>query len=204
VRRLGGRACSLGYRLAPEHPYPAAVEDCVAAYRALLAGGVQAGQVVIVGESAGAGLVAATLVALKAAGLEQPAAAALMSPWADLTLTDPLLEAKAAVDPVLTVDGLRRRREEYVGAAGAEQASPAFADLAGVAPLLIQAGSHEILVGDALHLARRAAACDVRVDLQVWPGLPHVFQGFAAMLDEGAAALDALGAFLRARLDEAQ
>lgn len=140
------------------------------------------------------------LVGAKAAGLPQPAAAALMSPWADLTLTDPMLSAKADVDPVLSTEGLRRRREEYVDAAGAEAASPAFADLTGVAPLLIQCGSHEILSGDALHLARRAVECDVRVDLQVWPGVPHVFQGFAAMLDEGAAALDSLGRFLDERL----
>jgi epsilon-lactone hydrolase len=133
---------------------------------------------------------------VKDAVLEQPAWAALMSPWADLTPTDPMLEAKAAFDPVLTAEGLRRRRDEYVDEAGAEKASPVFADLGGVAPMLIQAGSHEILVGDSLRLARRAAECDVSVDLRVWPGLPHVFQGFAAMLDEGAEALDSLGRYL--------
>lgn len=119
-----------------------------------------------------------------------------MSPWADLTLTDPMLEAKAAVDPVLTTEGLRRRRDEYVDEAGAKAASPAFADLTGVATMLIQAGSHEILLGDSLRLARRAAECDVGVDLEIWPGVPHVFQGFAAILDEGAEALDSLARFL--------
>jgi acetyl esterase/lipase len=200
-RRTNALAYSLDYRLAPEHPHPAGVEDCVAAYGELLASGVDAARIAIVGESAGAGLVAATLVGLKAAELEQPAAAALMSPWADLTLTDPMLEEKAAVDPVLTADGLRRRRDEYVEAADARAASPAYADLTGIAPLLILAGSHEILVGDSLRLARRAAECDVRVDLQIWPGAPHVFPGFAAMLDEGAEALDALGRFLEDRLE---
>jgi acetyl esterase/lipase len=199
-RRATARAYSLDYRLAPEHAYPAAIEDCASAYRGLLDLGVEPGQIAIVGESAGAGLVTATLVALKAAGLAQPACAALMSPWADLTLTDPMLDAKAGVDPVLTFDGLQRRRHEYVEEADAEAASPAFADLTGVAPMLIQAGSHEILVGDSLRLARRAAECDVRVDLQIWPGVPHVFQGFAAMLDEGAEALDSLGRFLDNRL----
>jgi monoterpene epsilon-lactone hydrolase len=199
-RRAAAHAYSVDYRLAPEHPYPAGVEDCVAAYRALLDSGVEPAQIAVVGESAGAGLVAATIVGLKAAGLAQPACAALMSPWADLTLTDPMLGAKAAADPVLTADGLRRRRDEYVDAVAAQAASPAFADLTGVAPMLIQAGSHEILVGDSLHLARRAAECDVRMDLQIWPGAPHVFQGFAAMLDEGAEALDSIGRFLNDRL----
>lgn len=199
-RRAGARAYSVDYRLAPENPYPAAVEDCVSAYGALLDAGLEPGRIAIAGESAGAGLVAATLVGLKAAGMAQPACAALMSPWVDLTLTDPMLEAKAEVDPVLTAAGLRRRRDEYVEEADARAASPAYADLTGVAPLLIQAGSHEILVGDSLRLARRAAECDVRVDLQIWPGAPHVFQGFAAMLDEGAEALDALGRFLSGHL----
>lgn len=199
-RRAGARAYSVDYRLAPEHPYPAAVEDCVAAYGALLDSGVESSRIAVVGESAGAGLVAATLVGLKGAGLAQPACAALISPWADLTLTDPMLEAKAAVDPVLTAAGLHRRRAEYVEEADARAASPVYADLTGVAPMLILAGTHEILVGDSLRLARRAAECDVRVDLQIWPGAPHVFPGFAAMLDEGAEALDSLGRFLDGHL----
>jgi acetyl esterase/lipase len=199
-RRAAARAYSVDYRLAPEYPHPAAVEDCVAAYGGLLDSGLEPAWIAVVGESAGAGLVAATLVGLKDAGLAQPACAALMSPWADLTLTDPMLEAKAGVDPVLTAAGLRRRRDEYVEEADARAASPTYADLTGVAPMLIQAGSHEILVGDSLRLARRAAECDVRVDLQIWPGAPHVFQGFAAMLDEGTEALDSIGRFLAAHL----
>lgn len=199
-RRVGARSYSLDYRLAPEHPYPAGVEDCVSAYRELLDSGLEPARIAVVGESAGAGLVAATLVGLKAAGLRQPACAGLMSPWADLTLTDPMLETKAGVDPVLTVGGLRRRRDEYVEEADARAASPAYADLTGVAPMLILAGSHEILVGDSLRLARHAAECDVRVDLQIWSGAPHVFPGFAAMLSDGAEALDSLGRFLNDRL----
>jgi acetyl esterase/lipase len=200
ARRCRARAFSVEYRLAPEHPFPAGVEDCVAAYGGLLGSGLAPERIVVVGESAGGGLVVSTLVGAKAAGLPQPAAAGLMSPWADLTLTDPMFTAKAAVDPVLKAEGLERRRGEYVEAGDAEAASPAFTDLDGIAPLLIQAGSHEILSGDALRLARRAVECDVRVDLQVWPGVPHVFQGFAAMLDEGAEALDSLGRFLAAHL----
>lgn len=139
----------------------------------------------------------ATLVGAKLGGLPQPACAALMSPWVDLTLTSRTLETKAGVDPALTVQGLRRRAGDYVAEADARAASPLFADLSGLAPLLIQAGSHEeILLGDAVALAGRVAECDGRVDLQVWPGVPHVFQGFASMLDDGIEALDALGAFV--------
>ena len=196
ARRASARAYSLDYRLAPEYPFPAGAEDCISAYRGLLEGGIDAGQIALVGESAGAGLVAATLVGAKIGGLPQPACAALMSPWVDLTLTSPTLETKAAVDPALTVQGLRRRAGEYVTEVDARAASPLFADLSGLAPMLVQAGSHEILLGDAVSLVRRTAECDGRVELQVWPDVPHVFQGFASMLDEGVEALDALGAFV--------
>lgn len=196
ARRTRARAYSLEYRLAPEYPYPAAIEDCIAAYRDLLDGGLDARQIALAGESAGAGLVAATLVGAKTAGLPQPACAALMSPWVDLTLTSPTLQTKADVDPLLTVHGLRHRSGEYVAEAQAKAASPLFADLSGLAPMLIQAGSHEILLGDAVGLAGRVAEPDGRVDLQVWPGVPHVFQTFASILDDGTQALDTLGAFV--------
>ena len=168
----------------------------VAAYRGLLDSGVDARQIAIVGESAGAGLVAATLVRAKAGGLPQPACVGLMSPWVDLTLTSATLDSKADVDPILSVQGLRRRADDYVTPADARAASPLFADLSGLAPLLVQAGSHDILLGDAMGLARRVAECDGRVGLEVWPDVPHVFQSFASMLDEGVDALDALGAFV--------
>jgi monoterpene epsilon-lactone hydrolase len=200
ARRAGARAISVDYRLAPENPYPAAVDDAVAAYRALLDDGTPSSRIGIVGESAGGGLVIATLVALKDAGLPQPSSAVVFSPWTDLTLSGDSLVGKADVDPALTAQGLRTRARDYLRETdpASPLASPIFADLTGLAPLFIQAGSHEILLDDAVRLAARAAEHDVPVDLQVWPQVPHVFQGFAALLDEADAALQAAAAFTRA------
>jgi len=205
ARRVGARAVSVDYRLAPEHPHPAGLVDAVAAYRGLVESGVAAERICVAGESAGGGLALATLVALKGQGLPLPSCAVLMSPWADLTLSGSSVTGKADVDPALTAQGLRHRAADYAGDADPAESriSPLFADLRGLPPLLVQAGSHEILLDDATRLAARAAAADVTVTLDVTPGVPHVFQGFAAMLDEGQAALDRAGAFIRSHLTAA-
>jgi monoterpene epsilon-lactone hydrolase len=202
VRRTGVKAVTLDYRLAPEHPYPAAVDDARAAYAGLLAQGVAPGRIVLAGDSAGGGLALATLLAARDAGLPMPAGAYLMSPYVDLTLSGETLTEKQPLDPILTEVGLRVRAPEYVAGADAADPliSPIFGDLTGLPPLLIQVGSHEILLDDALRLAARAATADVAVALEVTPGVPHVFQGYDGLLDEAGAALDRASDFVQALL----
>jgi len=200
ARRAGARLVCVDYRLAPDDPHPAALDDAVAADRGLLDSGQTPSRIAIAGESSGAGLAAASLVALKNGELPQPSSAFLMSPWADLTLSGDSITQKGPLDPALTRAGLQRRAADYVANGDATDAliSPINADLTGLPPLLIQSGSHEILLNDATRLATRAAAADVAVTLEVTPGVPHVFQAFAAILDEADAALTRASAFLRA------
>jgi monoterpene epsilon-lactone hydrolase len=205
ARRTNSRTISVDYRLGPEHPYPAAVQDARAAYEGLLGQGVRPDQIALAGESAGGGLAVATLLALRDAGTPLPSCALLMSPYADLTLSGESLVEKEALDPVLTPEGLRVRVPDYVAQADAADPliSPIFGDLGGLPPLLIQVGSHEVLLSDALRLAARAAMADVQVTLEVTPGVPHVFQGFAALLDEAATALDRASEFMRTQMASA-
>src|SRR3954454_5169879 len=202
ARRTGARVITLDYRLAPEHPYPAAVADAHDAYQGLLEQGVDPGQIALAGESAGGGLAVATLLALRDAGIPLPSCAFLMSPYADLTLSGDSIANRETVDRTLTPEGLRLRVPDYVAGADTSDPliSPVFADLTGLPPLLIQVGSNEILLSDALRLAERAAMADVTVMLDVTDGVPHVFQAFAAMLDEADAALDRASTFFKANL----
>jgi acetyl esterase/lipase len=200
ARRTGTKVITVDYRLAPENPYPAALQDARAAYEGLLEQGIDPGRIALAGESAGAGLAVATLLALRDAGKTLPSSAFLMSPYADLTLSGESVVDKEALDPLLTPDGLRRRLTDYVADSDASDPyiSPVYGDLAGLPPMLIQVGSHEILLSDAIRLAARAATADVAVTLDVVPGVPHVFQAYAAVLDEGDAALDRAATFLTA------
>jgi monoterpene epsilon-lactone hydrolase len=198
ARKTGMRAVSVDYRLAPEHPYPAALHDVAIAYRALLGLAGGADQIVVSGESAGGNLAIELLIAGKAEGLMMPAAALLLSPMTDLTATGSNA-GKAHADPAISARAIRTRAADYL--AGADPAdplvSPIFADLSGLPPLLIQAGSHEVLLDDATRLAAKAAADDVAVILDITPGVPHVFQAFAALLDEGDAALNRAARFVK-------
>lgn len=199
AQQTGAQVVSVEYRLAPEHPYPAAVQDAIAAYQGLLAAGHEPGQVAFAGASAGGGLVVAAQLAAQAAGLPQPAAGVAFSPWADLTLAGASMASKAEFDVSLTPEMLKAMAPQYAGnhdpADG--RVSPIFADLRGLPPLLIQAGSYEILLDDATRLAARAAADEVDVRLEVTARAPHVFQTDWSELDEGRDALISAGAFLR-------
>jgi monoterpene epsilon-lactone hydrolase len=201
-RRTGAKVISVDYRLAPEHPYPAAVDDALAAYRALLDNGMAPSDIVFAGESAGGGLAVVTMVNARDHGLPLPAGAYVMSPYADLTLAGTTMETKREVDPLFTRELLQARVTDYTAGQDASLGliSPIFADLSGLPPLIIQAGSHELLLDDAVRLAGQAAAADVEVTLEITPGVPHVFQAYSAILDEGAAALDSAGRFLSAQL----
>ena len=205
-RRTRATVISVDYRLAPEHPYPAAVDDALAAYQALLLAGTDPSDIAFAGESAGGGLAVATLVNARDHGLPLPAAAYLMSPYADLTLSGASMEAKRAADPLFTPQAFPARVADYI--AGHDPAlpliSPVFADLSGLPPLIIQAGTHEVLLDDAIRLARQAAVGDVAVILDITPGVPHVFQAYYAILDEAAAALDRAGQLLSALLAGAE
>jgi acetyl esterase/lipase len=205
-RRTHAKVVSVDYRLAPEHPYPAAVDDALATYEALLQDGIAASDIAFAGDSAGGGLAVATLVNARDHGLPLPAAAFVMSPYADLTLGGTTMETKSDVDPLLSREALQARIPDYT--AGQDPAldliSPIFADLSGLPPLIIQAGSHEVLLDDAIRLARQAATADVEVTLDITPGVPHVFQAYSPILDEAGDALDRAGQLLSAHLAGAE
>jgi epsilon-lactone hydrolase len=206
ARRTDAKVISVDYRLAPEHPYPAAVDDALAAYEALLDDGIAPSSIAFAGESAGGGLAVATLANARDHGLALPAAAFVMSPYADLTLAGTSMDTKRDADPLLRRELLQPRVTDYTARHDAALAliSPIFADLSGLPPLIIQAGSHEVLLDDAVRLARAAATADVQVTLDITPGVPHVFQAYSPMLDEAGAALDRAGQLLSAYLARAE
>ncbi len=180
----------MDYRLAPENPFPAALSDGLDAYQAALDAYAPT-RLVVAGESAGGGLALATLLAAKQRGLAMPAAAFVMSPWVELTLSGASIDTKADIDPVIYRAALELRAQEYAGNRPRTDpfVSPLFGDFDVFPPLLIQAGSHECLLDDAVRLAGRAATDNVAITLDITPGVHHVFQAVATLLDEADAAL---------------
>lgn len=198
-RAAGARALAIDYRLAPEDPFPAAVEDSLAAYRWLLSTGADPAQLVVAGDSAGGGLTVATLVALRDAGDPLPAAAVCLSPWVDMEGLGESMITKAEIDPMAQREDLLEAAKTYLGDADPRTplAAPLYADLAALPPLLIQVGGAETLLDDSTRLAERAKAADVDVTLEVWDDMIHVWQVFAAVLPEGQQAIDRIGEFIR-------
>ncbi|SOE54479.1 Acetyl esterase/lipase [Burkholderia sp. D7] len=199
ARRSGARTFSLHYRLAPEHPFPAALDDALAAYRKLLADGVLPERLVIAGDSAGGGLVLATLLALRDAGDPLPAGAVTLSPWTDLAATGASITTNEGRDPMFHGSAFAPAGKLYAGETDVRHpyVSPLYGQFEGLPPLFIQIGDTEVLLDDSTRVAEKARAAGVRVELNIWPKMPHVFQMFAPFMPEANCALEQAAGFVR-------
>lgn len=203
VAKTGFGSYSLDYRLAPEHPFPAAIDDTLSAYRALLDSGMDPSTIAFAGDSAGGGLTVTTCLAARDAGLPLPAAIVAFSPGLDATRTGESMDTKKGIDPIFTRKAVEHTGAMYLAGADPHQPllSPAvLADLTGFPPMLIQVGTNEILLDDSTRLAARGRAVGVDVILDITAGVPHVFQSFAGILDEADEALDRAALFLSQRI----
>jgi epsilon-lactone hydrolase len=200
ARASRARALAIDYRLAPEHPFPAAVEDATRAYRWLLAQGNAARNMVIAGDSAGGGLTLAVLATLRTAGDPMPAAAVTISPWTDLEGTGDSMRSNAGRDQTVAVEDLGEMARMYLGTSDPKNplASPLYADFRGFPPLLIQVGAAEGLLDDSTRVAKRAKAAGVEVELEIWEDMVHVWQIYAKLLPAGQEAIDKIGKFILA------
>lgn len=199
AKAAGCEVVALDYRLAPEHPYPAALEDAVAGYRELLAEGIPAEQIVIAGDSAGGNLALVTAIALRDAGVVPPAGLVLLSPWTDMSSSGKSMGSRAERDRILTVLGISKAAETF--AAGRKLAdpllSPLFADLTGLPPMLVQVGDDELLLDDSTRLVAAARKAGVPALLSVKPRLWHVWQVLAGWMPEADQAISEMGDYVR-------
>jgi acetyl esterase/lipase len=193
------RVLAVDYRLAPEHPFPAALEDAFAAYHWLLVNGTDPAQLAVMGDSAGGGLIFSLMLKLRDEGRPLPAAAVALSPWTDLALTGTSLRLNAAADPMLRADDPPLFVQDYLNGADPRlpYVSPLYGDLAGLPPTLIHVGSDEVLYDDALRMADRMHAAGSEVELEIWPRMPHVWHVFAPVIPEARRAIERVGAFVR-------
>lgn len=203
AREAGLRVFNADYRLAPEAPFPAAVEDGVAAYRGLLEIGIKPERIIVSGDSAGGGLTVATLLAARDQGLPMPAGAIPISPWVDLTGTSESLVSRASRDPMVTKENIIELSGTYLAGKDPKTplASPIFADLKGLPPLLILVGTEETLYDDAATLYARADAAGVPTSFEVWSQMVHVWPWFHPMLTDGRNAITRMALFIRTQID---
>lgn len=194
---VGASALAINYRLAPEAPFPAAVEDAVTAYQWLLEHDIAPRHIMIAGDSAGGGLTVATLVALRERNIPLPSSGVCISPWVDLTITSESYTTRAAVDPIITREEIMIMAQTYLNGQDPKMAlaSPLFADLRGLPPLLIHVGTDEVLFDDAIKLEAHAKMSDVDVTLEVWEEMIHVWHYFFPMLQDAQAAVARIGEF---------
>lgn len=201
-RASGTRTLAVGYRLAPEYPFPAPVEDTVAAYRYVLDQGVKPHRIALTGDSAGGGLVVGAMLAIREAGLPLPACGWCISPWVDMQATGRSFVDRAETDPTVQKDTIDMMAGLYMNGADPKHphASPIHGDLRGLPPLLIQVGSVETLLDDSFMLARAAGIAEIPVELQVWPEMIHIWHIFFPMLGAARRAIASGGAFVRNHL----
>ena len=201
AKAIGCRALVVDYRLAPEHAHPAPVNDALASYRWLLDQGIKPGHIALSGDSAGGGLVIATLLKARDEGLPQPAGAVPISPWADMSATGGTMQTRAAVDKCVSEAGIKQIAQLFLGGQAADAyASPLGADLKRIAPLYIQVGDEEVLLDDSIRIAHRALDAGVEVKLEIYPEMQHIFQICAGNLPQADLAISRMAAWLKPRL----